>query len=301
MQLRFLASEVGSGLRRNLSMAISVVLVTMVSIFLLGLGLLAQRQADTMKGYWYDRIQISIYLCTESSLQPNCEGKAVTDAQRETLEAQLDALPEVKQVFYESEQEAYDRFKEQFRNSPIAGNVEVGDIPQSLRVQLNDPNQYENVTSQFENAPGVAAVQNQEKVLKKFFDIINVITAFAVALAALMAACAALLMATTIRQAAFIRRREIGIMRLVGASNWTIRMPFISEMVIVSVLGTAIAIGLLVALTQWVITEGASKIALAQAFIGPTDVWLLVPWLVGGVVLIAVLTSLVTLRRYLRV
>ena len=301
MQLRFLASEVGSGLRRNLSMAISVVLVTMVSIFLLGLGLLAQRQADTMKGYWYDRIQISIYLCTESSLQPNCEGKAVTDAQRETLEAQLDALPEVKEVFYESEQEAYDRFKEQFRNSPIAGNVEVGDIPQSLRVQLNDPNQYENVTSQFENAPGVAAVQNQEKVLKKFFDIINVITAFAVALAALMAACAALLMATTIRQAAFIRRREIGIMRLVGASNWTIRMPFISEMVIVSVLGTAIAIGLLVALTQWVITEGASKIALAQAFIGPTDVWLLVPWLVGGVVLIAVLTSLVTLRRYLRV
>ena len=301
MQLRFLASEVGSGLRRNLSMAISVVLVTMVSIFLLGLGLLAQRQADTMKGYWYDRIQISIYLCTESSLQPNCEGKAVTDAQRETLEAQLDALPEVKQVFYESEQEAYDRFKEQFRNSPIAGNVEVGDIPQSLRVQLNDPNQYENVTSQFENAPGVSAVQNQEKVLKKFFDIINVITAFAVALAALMAACAALLMATTIRQAAFIRRREIGIMRLVGASNWTIRMPFISEMVIVSVLGTAIAIGLLVALTQWVITEGASKIALAQAFIGPTDVWLLVPWLVGGVVLIAVLTSLVTLRRYLRV
>jgi len=301
MQTRFLASEVGSGLRRNLSMAISVVLVTMVSIFLLGLGLLAQRQADTMKGYWYDRIQISIYLCTPTTLEPNCEGKAVTDAQRSTLTAQLEALPEVKQVFYESEQQAYDRFKEQFRNSPIAGNVEVGDIPQSLRVQLNDPNQYENVTSQFENAPGVAAVQNQEKVLSKFFAIINVITAFAVALAALMAACAALLMATTIRQAAFIRRREIGIMRLVGASNWTIRMPFITEMVIVSVLGTGIAIALLVALTQYVITEGASEIALAQAFIGPADVWLLVPWLVGGVVLIAVLTSLVTLRRYLRV
>jgi cell division transport system permease protein len=301
MQMRFLASEVGSGLRRNLSMAVSVVLVTMVSIFLLGLGLLAQRQADTMKGYWYDRIQISIYLCTATSLQPNCEGTAVTEAQKTTLEEQLKALPEVKQVFYESEQEAYERFKEQFRNSPIAGNVEVGDIPQSLRVQLNDPSKYAVVTSQFEDAPGVATVQDQEKVLSKFFTIINWITIFAVLLAALMAACAALLMATTIRQAAFIRRREIGIMRLVGASNWTIRMPFISEMVIVSVLGVALAVGLLVALTQYVFTEGASQIALSQAFIGPSDVWLLVPWLVGGVVLIAVLTSLVTLRRYLRV
>ena len=77
MQPRFLLSEVGSGLRRNLSMAVSVVLVTMVSMFLLGLGLLAQRQADTMKGYWYDRIQVSIYLCTQNSLQPNCEGRAV--------------------------------------------------------------------------------------------------------------------------------------------------------------------------------------------------------------------------------
>lgn len=301
MQMRFLASEVGSGLRRNVSMAVSVVLVTMVSMFLLGLGLLAQRQADTMKGYWYDRIQVSIYLCTEDSLQPNCEGRPVTDAQKEALRAQLQALPEVKQVFYESEKEAFARFKEQFRNSPIAGNVQLGDIPQSLRVQLRDPTKFENVTTQFENAPGVAVVQDQEKVLSKFFTIINWITAFAVLLAALMAACAALLMATTIRQAAFIRRREIGIMRLVGASNWTIRMPFVSEMVIVSAVGVGLAVGLLVGLTKYVFTEGASRIALSQAFIGVSDVWLLAPWMLGGVLSIAVATSLVTLRRYLRV
>ena len=184
MQARFLFSEVGSGLRRNVSMAISVVLVTMVSMFLLGLGLLAQRQADTMKGYWYDRIQVSIYLCTTDSRQPNCENTAVTDAQKAAIQRQLEALPEVKAVFFESEQEAYDRFKEQFRNSPIAGNVQVGDIPQSLRVQLNDPTKYEVVTQQFEGAPGVATVQDQEKVLSKFFTIIKWITIFAVALAA---------------------------------------------------------------------------------------------------------------------
>ncbi|MEO5609799.1 MAG: permease-like cell division protein FtsX [Ornithinibacter sp.] len=301
MQPRFLLSEVGSGLRRNASMAISVVLVTMVSMFLLGLGLLAQRQADTMKGYWYDRIQVSIYLCTQNSLQPNCEGKAVTDAEKNAIQGQLEALPEVKAVFYESEQQAFDRFKKQFRNSPIAGNVQLGDIPQSMRVQLADPTKYAVVTSQFEGAPGVATVQDQEKVLSKFFTIINYVTFFAVLLAGLMVACAALLMATTIRQAAFIRRREIGIMRLVGASNWTIRMPFLSEMVIVSAVGVGLAVGMLVAVTKYVFNEGASRIALSQAFIGTSDVWILAPWMFLGVMLVALVTSLITLRRYLRV
>jgi cell division transport system permease protein len=301
VQPRFLFSEVGSGLRRNISMALSVVLVTMVSMFLLGLGLLAQRQADTMKGYWYDRIQVSIYLCTANSRQPNCEDTAATDEQRDSIRRQLEALPEVKAVFYESEQEAFDRFREQFRNSPISGNVQLGDIPQSLRVQLDDPTKFQVVTDQFEGAPGVAAVQDQEKVLSKFFAIINYITIFAVVLAGLMAACAALLMATTIRQAAFIRRREIGIMRLVGASNWTIRMPFIAEMVIVSAVGVGLAVGLLVALTQYVFNEGFIRIALSQAFIGTSDVWVIAPWMFAGVLSIAVMTSLVTLRRYLRV
>ena len=301
MQPRFLLSEVGSGLRRNLSMAISVVLVTMVSMFLLGLGLLAQRQADTMKGYWYDRIQVSIYLCTQNSLQPNCEGRAVTEAQKAAIQRQLEALPEVEEVFYESEQQAFERFREQFRNSPISGNVQIGDIPQSLRVQLADPTKFEVVTEQFEGAPGVATVQDQEKVLSRFFTIINYVTFFAVLLAALMVACAALLMATTIRQAAFIRRREIGIMRLVGASNWTIRMPFLTEMVIVSAVGVGLAVALLVALMQYVFNEGASRIALSQAFVGTSDVWVLAPWMFLGVLGIAVLTSLVTLRRYLRV
>ena len=137
--------------------------------------------------------------------------------------------------------------------------------------------------------------------MSKFFAIINYITYFAVGLAALMAACAALLMATTIRQAAFIRRREIGIMRLVGASNWTIRMPFVAEMVIVSAIGVGLAVGGLVALTRYVFNEGFTQIALSQAFIGMSDVWVIAPWLFLGVLSIAVATSLVTLRRYLRV
>jgi len=287
MRLGFLLGEIWTGLRRNLSMAISVILVTMVSVFLLGLGMLAQRQADTMKGYWYDRIQVSIYLCTDGAPQPNCNEQAVTDAQKDTIARQLKEMPEVDTVFEEDAQQAFDRFKEQFRNSPIADTVQVGDIPESFRVKLKDPTKFAVVSSQFEGAPGVASV--------------NGVTVFALGLAALMAVCAGLLMATTIRQAAFVRRREISIMRLVGASSWTIRMPFLIEMLIVAMVGVALAVLMLWGAIQVIFNLGVNQVALSQAWIGTSDVLVVAPWLFGGVALVALLTSLLTLRRYLRV
>lgn len=301
MRLRFLLGDVWVGLRRNLSMAVSVVLVTMVSLYLLGLGLLAQRQADAMKGYWYDRVQVSIFLCTKKSLQANCTNP-VTEDQKQTIQAQLDDMkPLVKQVFFESEQEAYDRFSEQFKNTPLVGNIGVGDIPSSYRVQLSDPTRYQVVVSAFENAPGVATVQDQEKVLKKFFTVINYVTLFAVIVAALMVLCSTLLMATTIRQAAFSRRREIGIMRLVGASNFAIRTPFIVEVLIAALVGAALAVGMLWATVHFIFNRYLNAIVLNQALISAADVWAIAPYLIGGVMVLAILTSTVTLWRYLRI
>lgn len=301
MRPGFLLGELWTGLRRNMSMAISLILVTMVSVFLLGLGVLAQRQADTMKGYWYERIQVSIFLCQENPTQANCQGKAVTDAQKEAIRTQLAAIPEVKAVYAENSQQAYERFKEQFRNSPIVGSVRVGDIPQSFRVQLKDPTRFAVVSSQFDGAPGVASVQDQERVLGKFFTIINGITIFAICLAALMAVCAALLMSTTIRQAAFVRRREISIMRLVGASAWTIRMPFVIEMLLVAAVGVGLAVAMLWGMLRIVFNLGIIRLASSQAWIGAGDVWVIAPWLLGGVAAVALFTSLFTLRRYLKV
>lgn len=302
MRLQFMLSEIWIGLRGNLSMAISVVLVTMVSMYLLGLGLLAQRQADTFKGYWYDRVQVTIFLCTEDSAEPSCGREAATEQQREAIRAQLEAMrPLVKRVYYESEQVAYDRFQEQFRNSPLAGNVRVGDIPQNFRVQLSDPTKFEVVVSSFQGAPGVGAVQDQKKVLDKFFTGINMITIFSFILAGLMVLCAVLLMATTIRQAAFSRRRETGIMKLVGASNFTIRVPFIMETVIAALVGAALATGLLWATAHYGFNRYLNRLILDQAFIGVSDVWAITPWMVVGVTVLAVATSWVTLWRYLRV
>ena len=112
MRLQFILSEIGIGLRRNMSMAISVALVTMVSVLFLGLGVLTQRQVDTMKDYWYDRVQVSIFLCTAKSDLPNCSAGAVTGPQRTEIRSQLEAMkPLVKGVFPESQLQAYNRLK----------------------------------------------------------------------------------------------------------------------------------------------------------------------------------------------
>lgn len=291
------------GLRRNKSVAVSVVLVTMISLYLLGVGLLAQQQVSQMKGYWYDRVQVSIYLCTDSSSQPNCSTGAATEEQRETIDAQLQEMrPLVSEVYYESEQEAYDRFMEDYANSEVAEEeIEVGDIPPSYRVQLSDPEQHETVSEAFEGAPGVASVPNLQEVFSPLFRAINIVTAVMVGLAALTLVSAVLLMATTIRQAAFTRRREIAIMKLVGASNRTIRTPFILETLVAGLVGALLAVGLLW-LSAWALFDQYLLETSAQtAFIDSTEVWLIAPFLVGGVVLLAVVTSTITLWRYLRV
>ena len=301
MRLTYLIGDVATGLRRNLSMAVSVVLVTMISMYLLGLGLLAQRQVDTMKGYWYDRVQVSIYLCVDGSQYAACAGKGTTAGQRDQIKAQLEQMrPVVKEIYYESQAEAFARFKEQFKNSRLGEATERA-FADSYRVSLSDPTKYDVIASTFEGAPGVGRVQDQKQLLEKFFSFMNIVSWAAIALSALMVLCAMLLMATTIRQAAFSRRRETGIMRLVGASNATIQLPFVLETLLAAVLGSGLAIALLWATVRYGVGGYLSKALMDTAFIGVGDVVAVGPVIVAGVVGLAMSTSWFTLRRYLRV
>ncbi|HET8768924.1 MAG TPA: permease-like cell division protein FtsX [Pedococcus sp.] len=301
MRVQFMLSEIWIGLRRNASIAVSVMLVTMVSVYLMGIGFLAQSQVTTLKGYWYDRIQVSIFMCGKDSVDANCQGKAVTPEQRDALKAQLEQMkPLVKNVYYESEQQAFDRFKEQYRNSPLSEYLQVGDIPQNFRVQLSDPKKFDVVVSAFEGAPGVGRVQDQQKTLEKLFAVMNVVTVGSLFLALLMVLCSVLLMATTIRQAAFSRRRETGIMKLVGASNFTIRLPFVMETVLAALGGTGLAIAGLWATTHYLLPK-VSAVLQDAPLVGTSDIWYVAPWLAAFMLVVSVLTSWVTLRRYLRV
>ncbi|MGD8148440.1 permease-like cell division protein FtsX [Ornithinimicrobium sp. Y1694] len=307
MRPGFLLGEVANGLRRNASMIVSVVLVTMVSLFFLGIGLLAQQQVNTAKGYWYDRVQVSIFLCTPDSTDvASCSGGAVTDDQRDQIEADLEGLrPLVTDIYHETNEQAYERFREQFRNSPVLDSIPQEAIPESFRVNLSDPSKYEVIRQAFERAPGVESVEDQREVVDRLFTFLQVLSLGSLALAVAMVICAVLLIGTTIRLTAWTRRRETSIKRMVGASGFSIHLPFVLETVIATLLGAALAVGLLWATVRYGVTGFLSELLAGDSglisLVGPRDVWLITPFLVGGALLLAVVTAWLALRRHVRV
>ena len=156
MRFQFILSEINIGLRRNVTMTVSVILVTTVSLLLLGVGVLAQKQVLEMKGYWYDRVQVSIFLCGKDSNKTSCGGGEVTDAQRQAISVDLQS-PQLKkyvaQVYYESKEKAFTRFKKQYPD--LAENLTADTMPESYRVRLINPQQYAAISQQFRNKPGV--------------------------------------------------------------------------------------------------------------------------------------------------
>jgi cell division transport system permease protein len=304
MRLQFILTEIFQGLRRNLSMTVSLILVTVVSLFLLGLGMLSQRQVDAMKDYWYDRVQVSIFLCGQDSDAPSCADGEVTQAQKDQIEADLNSAqlaPYVERWFYESKQEAYDRFREQFSDSVLSDNVTVDQMPESYRVRLVNPEEYEVVSELFRDRPGVESVEDQNEVLDRLFALLNRLTFYSWVIAGVTLFSSVLLVATTIRLTAFTRRRETGIMRLVGASNVFIQLPFILESLIAAAIGALLASGALVALTHF---EIQGRLAQSLRIVNYVDVWdalAIVPWIFLVGLLIAGLSSFLALLRYLKV
>jgi cell division transport system permease protein len=302
VRAQFVFSEIGIGLRRNLTMTIAVVVTVAISLALFGSGLLIRKQVETMKDFWYDKVEVSVYLCGELSQAPTCGGQAVSDAQRAELEADLRAMPQVDEVFYESQQDAYEHFQEQFSDSPdLVENVTADVLPESFRVKLDDPTQFSVVADAFVDRPGVEEVQDQKALLEGFFSVLNKLQLLALIIAAVQVLAAVLLISNTIRVAAYSRRRETGIMRLVGASNLYIQLPFLLEGVLAGLVGAAFASGALLALKEFLIDRQLRPTFAFTAFVGWDDVFAILPILFLTGALLAGLSSFVTLRRHLRV
>ncbi len=302
MRARLILSEVAIGLRRNLTMTVALVITFAVSLSLFGMALMVRSQVDTMKDYWYDKVQVSIFLCTKSSDTPSCSAGAVTDAQRDQIQADLESLkPLVEEIYFESSAEAYERFREQFRDSPIAANASKDALPESFRVKLSDPTQYAVIASAFQGRPGVDNVVDQRQLLDRFFQVLGGLQAGALVIALAMIVVTALLIANTMRVAAFSRRRETGIMRLVGASGFYIQIPFLLEAAIGAAIGALIAGGVLIGFYKLVVDNVLRETFTFTAFIGWDTVLAILPVLLITGVVLAAITALLTLRRYLRV
>jgi cell division transport system permease protein len=300
MRAGFLLSEVRIGLRRNLTMTFAVIVTTAISLSLLGIGLLSNAQVNAMKDYWYDKIEVSVYLCGSLSESPSCAGGIVSPEQRLTIKNDIEALPVVQSVFYESQSEAFARFQERFKDSAIAQNVTADQLPESFRVKLKDPTQYAVVVSAFSGRPGVDVVQDQRSILEKFFKLLNVLRNGALLVGLFSVLTAGLLISNTLRIAAFNRRRETGVMKLVGASSWSIQLPFLLEGIFSALIGWVFATGLLAGLKSVVDSKVAPLLTFTN-FFGWNEVWVASAWLLLAGLGVSTIASVITLRRYLKV
>ena len=300
MRARFLLAEVGIGLKRNFTMTFAVIVTVAISLSLLGIGLLSNSQVNAMKDYWYDKIEVSVFLCGSLSESPSCSGGVISSAQRLEIQNELQNMPVVANVYYESQSQAYARFQERFKDSAIAQNVTADQLPESFRVKLKDPLQFPVIVSAFSGRPGVDLVQDQRTILEKFFRLLAVLRNGALLVGLASVLTAALLISNTLRIAAFNRRRETGVMKLVGASSWSIQLPFLLEGVISAVIGWGLATGLL-SLLKTVIDTRVAPLLTFTNFFGWGEVWIASGWLLLTGLGVSVLASLVTLRRYLKV
>jgi cell division transport system permease protein len=302
MRLALVLGEVGQGLRRNLSMVVSVVLVTFISLTFVGSAILMQFQISQMKGYWHDRSQVAVYFCTDFD-RGACDEQTATQSQIDAVEKELNGstlAPYIERVEFESREQAYENMLDQFEGTAMAELAGPELFPEAFRVKLVNPDQAEIVIDQIKGMPGVFEVKDARAVLEPIFSMINTLSLSAVGIAALMLIAAALLISTTIRLSAFSRRREISIMRLVGASNRFIETPFILEGVFAALIGSALAGVALVVLTQFFVGGYLVNEIPAIGFVGTSDALLVVPMLLGLGAVLAALSASVAIRRYLK-
>jgi cell division transport system permease protein len=305
MRLGLILSEVGQGFRRNLSMVVSVVLVTFISLTFFGAAILLQFQIGEMKGYWYDRAQVVVYFCTDISLDPKCAETAATDEQVAAVQDQLESptlAPFIKEKSFQTQQEAYEEFVTEFADSPLAALMTPETFSQAIWINMKDPERADIIVDSFAATSGVEEVKDQRAFLDPIFSVMNTASVAAAGVAALMLIAAVLLIATTIRLSAFSRRREIGIMRLVGASNRFIETPFILEGVIAAFIGSLLAGIAIVAIVQ-LFVQGylIDTISSAGRIIDAGDALLVVPILLAVGAALAALSAGVAIRRYLKV
>ena len=303
MRVGLILGEALTGLRRNASMVISVVLVTFVSLTFVGAAMLMQMQIGKTQDYWVERAQVAVYMCRDDATVQNCADGAATEEQLAAVSERLESPAlqgVVSDVRFESSQEAYDNVLT-LMGEDYSEFVSPDQLNNTYWITLVDPSQSDVISEAFRDFAGVEEVANQMQYLDPLFSALTVATYVAIGIAALMLIAAVLLIATTIRLSAYARRRELGIMRLVGASNRFIQTPFILEGVFAALIGSALASGAIVVLVQVGVGQYlSSQIDFVTSWVGLPDVALVVPAIIVIGVVLAAVSAGFAIRRWLR-
>jgi cell division transport system permease protein len=290
----FVFTEMWQGLRRNLTMTVATTITITIAMFALGAAWLFHAQINRTHDYWFGKIEVSVFLKQDS-----------TGPQQDAIQQELNSLPQVKQVFFEDRSTAWKRFKKEFaKTSPaLVNNSSEQQMPQSFRVKLHNPRQFNIVAQAVRDMPGVEDVATEPDALKKLFSFFDTLERFVLLFAGAALIAALLLIFNNVRLAAYTRRREVGIMRLVGASDIYIEAPFVLEIVVCAVVGGAIATGLLFFTKLVVFDHGIGHAFNTNLLdiIGWGTVVQAIPYLLLTAIVASVLTAVGTLQRYLRV
>lgn len=304
MRFTFVLSQVGQGLKRNLAMTISVILVTCVSLLFVGAAALLQIQISNLKATWYGKIEISVSMCAQDDTAPQCHGEEASKEQIADVKKILESdklKPYIDKVYFETKEEAYESFKQIMGDETIYQYVTADMMPASFRIKLVDPEQYRIVEEEVSGRPGVQEVIDQKKILDKLFTGLNQATLLSLGLASVMILAAILLISTTIRLSAMSREKETSIMRLVGASNLFIQLPFMIEGALSAAIGAILSVGGLWVTVHFLVGDWLSSLSGVVKLISTYDVWLVSPFLIGAAILLAVLASAASLNRYTKV
>ena len=304
MRLRFISTQTLKGLWSNRAMAVSVMLVTFVSLLFIGSASLLQKQIGVVRDQWLSDLEISVFMCPANSNKAGCADGEATDKQiaairKELTDGQLSKY--VEKFRFETKGQALENYRKQMKGSGFEDGVTKEDMQVSFRIKLTDPSDYRKVTETLTGRPGVETVEDQSQQVDPLIRVLDRLSYVSAGLAVVMVVVALLLIPTTLRLSAMSTRDEPEIMRYVGASNFFIELPFILEGAAAALIGSLLAVGGLWAAVVYFIQEWLSDTVTWIRQIQTSDLFVIAPWLVVGAVLVAASASWITLRRYAKV
>ena len=237
-------------MRRTPLLVFATIIAVLVSSFLVFTTLSARSIVQNNTLRWQSGIHVVVFL----------DDRVTTTAHKQLQEA-LESYPEVRIVDYFSKPEAKEEFQTLFKDQPeLLAEVDFEILPSSLRINLNDPSDYTLITERLEGNPAVKEIRSSGEAIERLLSLTDTLVISASAFAMLIGFAAFILIINTLRLAAYSKRKEIKIMRLLGASSTYIRLPFILEAVVESLIGTSIAVGF-----GWAVIEYSKNSIVAES------------------------------------
>ena len=290
-RLKYFARETTISLRRNLLMTLAGILTVTISLLLLGGILLFQQWVDHGTEKWSNGVEFEVFM------NPNA-----TEQQINGVRDQLQADKQVRSFKYITKDQALDLYRHYTKDQPALSDDVTADIlPSSFRVAPTDPKLTRSMLAKYNTQPGVDESVTADKAISQLITITNFLRYMFLAIALVLIASSLFLIVNTIRLATFARRREIEVMKLVGASNWFVRVPFMAEGLVQGVIGAGLAVSGVFGL-QYLFSKIETTQGFFQGFYVTTGnaMTISIGLLVAGAV-IGAIGSAVGLRRFLRV